>query len=146
METLPLLERWIEGGRKVILPRVEGDAMTLVEVNGLEDLSSGYRGLLEPGSDRGRVVPSETIEVALVPGLAFDLRGNRLGRGGGHYDRALAGLGRTSLKIGLAYDFQVVDRLPVEARDVPVDLVVTETRIINAGKAKTGPTAGPLRR
>ena len=139
VETLPLLERWIEGGRKVILPRVEGETMILVEVDGLKDLAPGYRGLLEPRSDRGRVVPWEEVEVALVPGLAFDLEGNRLGRGGGHYDRTLARIGSKVFKIGLAFDFQVVDRLPVEARDVPVDCVVTESRMIEAGGGRAGP-------
>ena len=139
VETLPLLERWIEEGRKVILPRVEGEAMILAEVDGLKDLAPGYRGLLEPRSDRGRVVPSGAVEVALVPGLAFDLEGNRLGRGGGHYDRTLACIGPKALKIGLAFDFQVVDHLPVEARDVPVDCVVTESRMIEAGRGREGP-------
>lgn len=145
VETRPLLERWIEGGRKVILPLVEGEGMILVEVDGLEDLAPGYRGLLEPRLDRRRIVPREAVEVALVPGLAFDLEGNRLGRGGGHYDRTLARIGPKALKIGLAFDFQVVDRLPVEARDIPVDLVVTESRMIHAGREK-GFTARPLRR
>lgn len=135
VETLPLLERWVEGGRKVILPRVEGEALTLVEVDDLNDLSRGYQGLLEPRPGRGRVVPWEAIEVALLPGLAFDLESNRLGRGGGHYDRALVCLGPKTLKIGLAFDFQVVERLPMEAHDIPVDLVVTETRMIEPGKA-----------
>ena len=136
VETLPLIERWIEEGRKVILPRVEGDVMTLVEMDGLDDLGPGYRGLVEPRPGAGRKVPWKEVEVALVPGLAFDLQGNRLGRGGGHYDRALPRLGPKALKIGLAFDFQVVERLPAEARDIPVHLVVTETRVIEAGKAK----------
>ncbi len=146
VETLPLLEQWIAGGRTVILPRVEGDGVTLVEVDRLEDLSPGYREILEPRLGAGRTVSWEEIEVALVPGLAFDLQGNRLGRGGGHYDRGLARIGRQALKIGLAFDFQIVERLPVEARDVPVDLVVTETRMIEAGNAREGPMTGPLRR
>ena len=136
VETLPLIERWIEEGRKVILPRVEGDVMTLVEMDGLDDLGPGYRGLLEPRPGAGQKVPWKEVEVALVPGLAFDIEGNRLGRGGGHYDRALPRLGPKALKIGLAFDFQVVERLPAEARDIPVHLVVTETRVIEAGKAK----------
>jgi 5-formyltetrahydrofolate cyclo-ligase len=139
VETLPLLERWIEEGRKVILPRVEGEGMILVEVDGLKDLAPGFRGLLEPKTDRGRVVPWAEVEIALVPGLAFDLDGNRLGRGGGHYDRTLARVDPKALTIGLAFDFQVVDRLPVEARDVPVDCVVTESRMIEAGRGREGP-------
>lgn len=144
--TLLLLQRWIEAGRKVILPRVAEDGIAVVEVDRLEDLAPGHRGILEPGPGSGRVVAWEEVEVALVPGLAFDLQGNRLGRGGGHYDRALARMDPKALKIGLAFDFQVVKRLPAEARDMPVDLVVTETRMIAAGGAKEGPMVGPLRR
>lgn len=142
VETLPLLERWVEGGRRLILPRMEGEAMPLVEVDDLADLGPGYRGLLEPRPGKGRVVRWKAIEVALVPGLAFDLQGNRLGRGGGHYDRTLARLPK-ALKIGLAFDFQVVERLPVEARDIPVDLVVTETRMIEPGRTKRGSPMDP---
>ena len=146
VETNLLLHRWIEAGRKVILPRVAGDGIGVAEVDRLEDLAPGYRGILEPRPGSGRVVAWEEVEVALVPGLAFDLQGNRLGRGGGHYDRALARMDPKALKIGLAFDFQVVERLPAEARDMPVDLVVTETRMIGAGGTKEGPMAGPLRR
>jgi 5-formyltetrahydrofolate cyclo-ligase len=146
VETLLLLHRWIEAGRKVILPRVAGDGMSVVEVDRLEDLAPGYRGILEPRPGSGRMVAWEEVEVALVPGLAFDVHGNRLGRGGGHYDRALARMDPKAVKIGLAFDFQVVERLPAEARDMPVDLVVTETRVIEAGGTKEGPMAGPLRR
>lgn len=146
VETLPLLEQWLAGGRTVILPRVEGDGVTLVEVGQLEDLSPGYRDILEPRRGTGQIVSWEEVDLALVPGLAFDLQGNRLGRGGGHYDRGLARIGRQALKIGLAFDFQIVERLPVEDRDIPVDLVVTETRMIEAGNARIGPMTGPLRR
>jgi 5-formyltetrahydrofolate cyclo-ligase len=146
VETLPVLRRWIEEGRKPILPRVEAETLTPVEVDDLGDLAPGYRTLPEPGPGRGRVIPWEMIKVVLVPGLAFDLAGNRLGRGGGHYDRALARLGPQARTIGLAFDFQVVEHLPVEARDIPVDLVVTETQTITPGPAKRDSTVGALRR
>jgi len=146
VDTLPLLRRWVEEGRKPILPRVEGEALTPVELDGLGDLGPGYQGLLEPIPGRGRVVPWEAVEVVLVPGLAFDLEGNRVGRGGGHYDRTLARLGPKTCTIGLAFDFQVVERLPVDARDVPVDLVVTEDRMIAGGETRGDSTTGSLRR
>ncbi len=146
VETLPLLHRWIETGRKIILPRVVGDGIRLVEVDHLEDLAPGYRGILEPRPGSGKMVGWEEVEIVLVPGLAFDLQGNRLGRGGGHYDRGLARMNPKALKIGLAFDFQVVERLPAEGRDMPVDLVVTENRIVEAGGAKEGPMGGPLGR
>src|SRR3990172_159641 len=146
VDTLPLLRRWVEEGRTPILPRVEGEALTPVELDGLGNLGPGYQGLLEPIPGRGRVVPWEVVEVVLVPGLAFDLEGNRLGRGGGPSARPLARLGPKTITIGLAFDFQVVERLPVEARDVPVDLVVTENRMIAGGETRGDSTTGSLRR
>jgi 5-formyltetrahydrofolate cyclo-ligase len=67
-----------------------------------------------------------------VPGVAFDASGRRLGRGGGSYDRALAARGAATLAVGLAYDEQVVDEVPTDAHDVPVDVVVTPTRVLRA--------------
>jgi len=146
VDTLPLLTRWVAEGRRAIFPRVEGEEITLVEVRNLTDLCPGYRGLLEPRPGRGRAIPLEEVGVALVPGLAFDLEGNRLGQGGGHYDRVLARLSPASLTIGLAFEFQVLERLSVEIHDVPVDLIVTETRVIKAAEAGKGSTTGPRRR
>lgn len=144
VDTSPILTRWVADGRGAIFPRMEGEEMVLVEVKGLPDLSPGYRGILEPR--RGRVIPLEEVEVALVPGLAFDLRGHRLGRGGGHYDRVLARLSPDSITIGLAFELQLMKRLPVEVHDVPVDLIVTEIRVIKAAEAGRGSTMGPRRR
>lgn len=146
VDTLPILTRWVAEGRRAIFPRVEGGEMILVEVSSLTDLCPGYRGLLEPRPGGGRAIPPEQVEVALVPGLAFDLKGNRLGQGGGHYDRVLARLSPASMTIGLAFEFQVLERLPVEVHDVPVDLIVTERRVIEAAEAGKGSTTGPRRR
>jgi len=68
------------------------------------------------------------LDMVVVPGVAFDLRGTRLGHGGGHFDRLLEGIG--GLKVGVAFDFQVVERLPVEPGDRGVDMVITERREI----------------
>lgn len=146
VETLPLLTRWLAEGRRAIFPRVEGGEMVLMEVRDLADLSPGYRRVLEPRRGGGRVIPLAEVEVALVPGLAFDLEGNRLGQGGGHYDRVLARLSPSTLTIGLAFDFQVLGRLPVEVHDVPVDLIVTETRVIGAAEAARDSTTESRRR
>jgi 5-formyltetrahydrofolate cyclo-ligase len=80
-------------------------------------------------------VPIESIDVMLVPGLAFDAAGRRLGFGGGYYDaagRALRERRPASLLVGFAYDFQIVDACPADARDVAVDVVVTERRVLTA--------------
>lgn len=82
-------------------------------------------GLREP-ADPEWIDPA-LLECMVVPGLAFDAAGHRIGHGGGYYDRLLAGL--AAVKIGVAFDFQVLDTLPVEPHDVMMDLVVTPTRI-----------------
>lgn len=94
-----------------------------------DELREGRWGILEPRREAIRPVPPENIDVWLVPGLAFDPRGNRLGRGIGHFDRLLCGA--RGVKIGLAYDFQLIEEVPSEPHDVRMDFIVTETRIEN---------------
>ncbi len=98
------------------------------------DLAPGYRGIMEPVT--ARWVEVADIELLVVPGVVFDLRGYRLGRGLGFYDRCLAEVkGRASI-CALAYELQVVKALPTAAHDVPVDYIVTERRVIEC-KGKT---------
>ena len=69
------------------------------------------------------------IDLIIVPGIGFDKRGNRLGHGKGYYDKLLRKL--KTIKIGLAFELQIVDQIPTDENDVPVDLIITEERIIN---------------
>jgi 5-formyltetrahydrofolate cyclo-ligase len=93
------------------------------------DLATGKFGILEPRPEAIRPAALDQIGAVLVPGLAFDGTGNRLGRGFGHFDRLLR---QTSgVKIALAFDFQVLDEVPAEAHDVRLDFIVTETRVVN---------------
>ena len=92
------------------------------------DLTTGRFGILEPKPEATRPATTAQIDAALVPGLAFDETGNRLGRGLGHLDRLLQGT--SGVKIALAFDFQVLDEVPTEAHDIRVDFIVTETRVI----------------
>ncbi len=133
VDTWPLLQAWLRGGRVPLLPGLDGRGgpMRAAPVRDLAaDLRQGAFGILEPDPDRTGAVEWSAIQVAVLPGLAFDLRGYRLGRGAGHYDRSLAALSPGALRIGLAFECQVVERLPVEPHDIPVDRVVTEDRII----------------
>jgi 5-formyltetrahydrofolate cyclo-ligase len=122
-------------GGRVALPRVCAEAPRLrfheVEAGAAPPLPSGPFGLCEPEAGQPEV-PIGQLDFVIVPGLAFDARGGRLGFGGGYYDGALAiarEAGRPAL-IGLAYDFQIVDACPVGPGDLPVDLVVTEARVL----------------
>lgn len=93
--------------KQFVVPRVAGKMLTLHRFGGLEDL-----------------VPVSTIDLFIVPGIAFDLLGFRLGWGKGYYDRLLVGV--TVPKIGLAYNCQIVPRLPRRSYDIPMDIVITE--------------------
>lgn len=122
-------------GFRVALPRIETLKPPLLafhEVSRLEELTAGLYGLSEPLASAPEV-RVEALDVMLVPGLAFDAAGRRLGLGGGYYDEAGRRLraGRPGgLMIGLCYDFQVVDECPTDERDVAVDVVVTDQRVL----------------
>lgn len=127
--TRGMITRALSEGKRVALPVVREQDLILSEIRSFEgDLAPGKFGILEPKA----VVPvePEKIEMAVVPGVAFDERGNRIGFGKGYYDRLLKRLGRTIPKIGLAYEFQVVPKIPAGEWDVPIHLIVTEKRTI----------------
>ena len=92
------------------------------------DLAEGLMGILEPKHSAIRPVRVDIPDAWLVPGLAFDEKGNRLGRGKGYYDQLLRNA--RGVKVALAYDFQVLNEVPAEAHDVRMDFIVTETRVV----------------
>jgi 5-formyltetrahydrofolate cyclo-ligase len=115
---------WI--GRTVLFPRLEGSTPAFAPADDWAELQPGKFGLLTP------VRPASSLEpqLVLVPGLAFNRRGDRLGRGAGFYDRYLAGLDTAVLTIGVAFHLQLVEDLPREAHDFRVRAVVTEQETI----------------
>ena len=130
-------------GAHVALPRVSAEAPRLRfhNVDPTDDaaLVPGPFGLREPAPSAPEIAV-ENIDVMLLPGLAFDRAGRRLGYGGGYYDEAagrLRAAGRGFL-VGVAYDFQIVDRCPAGEADVPVDCVVTEVRSCAACRSIVG--------
>lgn len=118
-----------ENSIKTAFPKVleKVKALELYWVNNLEQLSPGYKSILEP--ERGTKAYIEEIEVIVVPGIAFDINCYRIGYGGGFYDRLL--LYKKGLAIGLAYEEQIVDRIPTESFDKRVDLIITDERMIS---------------
>jgi 5-formyltetrahydrofolate cyclo-ligase len=128
-----LMQRAMASGKQLVLPMVLGNrqGMALYVIEELErDVAPGYCGILEPQPRRTRAVAPETLELALIPGVAFDLRGGRLGLGAGFYDRLLSQLPRGIPMVGLAFDFQVIPRLPLQPHDILLDAIVTESRVI----------------
>jgi 5-formyltetrahydrofolate cyclo-ligase len=135
-DTLPLAAAALRRGKAVAVPRVN-IATRGLELGALTDLerdvAPGYRGIPEPRAHCAPVAVA-AIEWALVPGVAFDLRGHRLGYGGGYYDRLLPCLPVGTPRVSGAFELQIVDRVPTTAHDLPVDAIVTETRTIVAAR------------
>jgi 5-formyltetrahydrofolate cyclo-ligase len=134
VETADLIRTFLAEGKKVAVPLCVQEEMGLLACrveNPEEDLVVGHYGIPEPREGKRRLLPLEELEMVLVPGVAFDRSGYRLGHGSGYYDRFLGNLPPTVNKVGLAYDWQIVEQLPRNSYDVPVDLVVTETQTIN---------------
>ena len=96
-----------------------------------DDLVPGYCGILEPTAQRAaqHVFPSEKIDVVIIPGSVFDERGGRFGYGGGYYDRFLEKIPK-AIRIGLAFDFQIVKEVPLQSHDEILDYIVSEQRIV----------------
>jgi len=127
--------RLLSEGKRLVLPRVTGEGLTLHRIDDpARDLVAGVWGIPEPDPQRPVVAPEE-IDLFLLPGVAFDAGGGRLGYGRGYFDRVLAGA--PGKKVALAFDGQVVTEVPVGPADVPVDAVVTPTRVIRCGAAAT---------
>lgn len=131
IDTEPLLRRILAEGKTLLLPYIKGtgaDAvMAMAPVKDLEkDLAEGVLGIREPGPE-ARSAEAPAPDLILAPGLAFDLRGGRLGKGKGFYDRYLAGT--RGLTAGVGYDVQITDKnLPLDAHDQLMDAVVTDKR------------------
>jgi len=123
----------LAASKRLLLPFVDGERLRAAEVGSVEDLAPGYRGIREPVA-RTPVDPGEARAV-LVPGVAFDTRGARLGYGGGFYDAFLAELDPETRRIGLCFDLQVMGEVPAGPGDERVHLVVTERRVIRCNPA-----------
>lgn len=106
-----------------VLPQVDGDNLTLRKLSAVEEMKKGKLNIMEP---TGEVIQDYSlIDIAIVPGVAFDRIGNRLGRGKAYYDKLLPKL-EGVYKVGVAFDFQVLKEIPFEDHDVPMDIVITD--------------------
>ncbi len=140
VDTTPIAIRCFETAKTVCVPKVDWKRrdMHAIEVRSFDDhfMETDEHGLRTPRD--GQPLPPVAIDLVVVPALAFDTTGNRLGRGGGYYDRFLSRLRRAATTVGLAFDAQIVDELPIDERDVRVDVVVTDRRV---NIARSSPTS-----
>ena len=121
VRTVPMLEQALKDGKKVAVPKVYGDEMKFLYLDDLTKVSKGYAGIPEPIAD-GPVADDETALV-LMPGLAFDPQGHRIGYGGGFYGKFLAAEPNHPT-LALCYEFQLLPELDTEEHDIPVDTVL----------------------
>jgi 5-formyltetrahydrofolate cyclo-ligase len=124
IETHGLIRQLLALGRQVCVPAFDGRAYRLSQLRDFDELTVGKFGILEP-----KLGPAMEPDALLVPGLAFDRNGNRLGRGRGVFDALLRPA--RGVKIALAHDFQVLSEVPAEKPDVRADFIVTESRVVN---------------
>jgi 5-formyltetrahydrofolate cyclo-ligase len=129
VETHHMIRRALAHGKRVVLPKVRGKELALLEIGNFDrDVQPGAWGIPEP--ETGRPVALSDIGLIIVPGSVFDERGNRIGYGAGFYDRLLSAYRGPT--VALAFEVQIVPAVPADAHDVPVKKIVTERRVIEA--------------
>lgn len=121
VRTVPMLERALKDGKKVAVPKVYGEEMKFLYLDNLNAVAKGYAGIPEPIADEP--VAHDETALVLMPGLAFDPQGHRIGYGGGFYDKFLAAEPNHPT-LALCYEFQMLPKLDVEDHDIPVDTVL----------------------
>ncbi|MEM3399790.1 MAG: 5-formyltetrahydrofolate cyclo-ligase [Candidatus Micrarchaeia archaeon] len=135
VQTHEMIERAVALGKRVVVPITDTETgeLKLSLLKNMRELRKGAHGIYEPMHIH-QVSPEE-IELAVVPGVAFDIEGTRLGHGHGYFDKLLKKI--KAPFIGLAFEFQVVFRIPREEHDVPVDKIITEKRILDVRSSHT---------
>ncbi len=121
VRTVPMLERALQDGKRVAVPKCYGDEMKFIFMDDLSKVEKGYANIPEPIADEP--VADDETALVLMPGLAFDPQGHRCGYGGGFYDKFLASEPEHPT-LALCYDFQVLPHLETEKFDIPVDCVL----------------------
>jgi len=128
VNTIPIINMCLDEGKRVFLPSIQNNEIVPCEFIGFDKLEKASFGVHEPICKDA--FESLEIDLICVPGLAFNFGKYRLGYGGGYYDKFLPKLRENCFKVGLAYDFQITNLLPIEAHDFPMDIVITEDQFI----------------
>lgn len=138
VDTTKFLQDVIRMGKSLILPVVERESssLALYKIKDMSELASGYMGIPEPAVEESRRVTLRDIDLVVIPGTGFDVKGNRLGYGGGYYDRLLSYEATQMSRaehiptVALAFEEQIGDEIPAEPHDIKVDIIITDKRII----------------
>jgi 5-formyltetrahydrofolate cyclo-ligase len=138
VQTRKMMQSVLSSGKRLLVPRTDPRSMRLCfcEIRSLDQLSPGYLGIPEP-SLTSKAVPLSECQLVVVPVVAWDETGQRVGYGKGYFDRELRSRGRAA-SAGLAFESQRRDRLPATSSDVPLDIIVTEKRVLRFGGTSGG--------
>ncbi len=122
----------IKKNKKINIPLCNTDIKEIIvcEMGGWDDLEPCAFGVPEPKKDAIKIANRKYIDLVIVPGAVFDIKGNRIGYGAGYYDKFFSSLKEDVYKIGICYSFQVVDFVPASPHDIPMDYIITENEII----------------
>ena len=133
VDTKNIIQRCFNYRKIVALPafNTEKRGMQPFKVDAIEaDMTLGPRNILEPDPERCKVIPIERIDIAIIPGVALDEKGGRIGSGEGYYDRFIGKLPITTRKVALSLECQIVQQVPMESHDRFMDIIITEDRVI----------------
>lgn len=132
IDTGEVMRAALAAGKRVLFPAVCGEALRFYCVTGQDELRRGAFGVYEPCSSQ-QAIPPDAADVIVMPGVAFDLSGRRIGYGKGFYDRAVHHLEGQGRLVGFCHDFQLVEEIAGEPHDVAIDLIFTDQRIVRPG-------------
>jgi 5-formyltetrahydrofolate cyclo-ligase len=133
VDSQKVLKRCLQSNKILVLPALDParHRMKLMKVDHLKkDLIAGPAGIPQPDPARCKLVPIDRVDIAIVPGIAFDEKGGRVGTGEGYYDRLIPRLPITTRKVALSLEAQILPQVPMESHDKHVDIIITEDRVI----------------
>ncbi len=133
VDTREILKKCFEYNKIIVLPIFDPkqNKVKMLKIDKLDtDLKLGSRGILEPDLQRCKVVPIDSLDIAIIPGTAFDEKGGRIGSGDGYYDRMIPKLPVTTRKVALALECQIFPQIPMESHDKYIDIIITDKRVI----------------
>jgi len=130
IDTKGIIKDALKKSKKIVLPRVSGGRLRIFYVSDIKnDLKPGTFGIMEPDVLKCKEAKFDDVDLAVIPGLCFDLNFNRVGYGGGYYDKVSKMLRKDVKKIALAFDLQIVENVPVCEYDKKIDTIITESKI-----------------
>ncbi len=131
--TRGIIDKCLKMDKILVLPIVNMDKfkLTLKKIDNIKaDMKAGPDGILEPNANRCKTVPVDRVDIAIIPGIALDEKGGRIGTGNGYYDRLIPKLSVTTRKVALALEAQIIQQIPMQTHDRHVDIIITENRVI----------------